>query len=158
MYSKSGSVAKILKKFPREGGQVSRCPQVAHCPSSGALPNFQKIENWRFSEKYEFKFIFFGKSPIFNFLKIGKSLTFGKSRFEIDILGPKRPKNHQDKQILLWTFQKIKFYWNPFTELGERWCRTLSLSGGSPPQTATFHTIELQMATLSCHVFMLAQS
>ena len=78
-------------------------------------------------------------------------MKFRKSTFEIDICGSERPKNHLVLQSELWTFQKIKNYWNPSTELGERWCGTLPLSEGGVPTDRSFGLLEIllkpQMAT-----------
>ena len=67
-------------------------------------------------------------------------MKFRKSTFEIDICGSERPKKHLALQSELWTFQKIKNYWNPSTELGERFSQTLSLSveGGGPYRSQVF--------------------
>ena len=81
-------------------------------------------------------------------------MKFRKSTFEIDICGSERPKKHLVLQSDLWTFQKIKNYWNPSTELGERFSQTLSLSRGGVPTERLIGLLEIllkpQMAT---HVF-----
>ena len=65
-------------------------------------------------------------------------MKFRKSTFEIDIRGPKRPKNPKYRDSNLQTFQKTKNYWNRLTEPKVTWFQTLPLSGGSPPQSVPF--------------------
>ena len=66
-------------------------------------------------------------------------MKFRKSTFEIDIRGPKRPKNPNASDSNLQTFQKTKNYWNRLAEPKVRFSQTLPLSGGSPPIVCFWH-------------------
>ena len=80
-----------------------------------------------------------------------KRMKFWKSASEPNILGSKRPKNHQDMQILLWTFQKTKII-----EIGPRSSENEESkryrSQGGVPTDPTKGLLEIilrpQMATL----------
>ena len=59
-------------------------------------------------------------------------------------------KISENKNVIdsyVFTFQKTKNYWNPFTELGERIPQSLSLSGGGVPSQTVVREYQLRLST-----------
>ena len=61
-------------------------------------------------------------------------------------------KKSENKNVIdsyVFTFQKTKNYWNPFTELGDRCCQNFSLSrgGGGLPSQTVVRDYQLRLST-----------
>ena len=58
-----------------------------------------------------------------------------EQEFHVDIL-VRIPPQIRIINFNISSFQNWKFYWNPSTELGERWCQNPSTSGGGSPSSS----------------------